>query len=188
MKNTLTIDECVMLNLSTYNELYDKARMLDAIVEDTIATVRLEKRDATSYNKLRVEPNGMLVLPAYVVDQIIDSFVARLANQSTDFIRSMVEEDVHIINFSNFSFESYKYGDNPLEFDLMKSPEFKRHWEQERAALEQERAALEQERAALEQERAALEHKRHWEQEQEQEHANIQHMNAAEASTEKEDE
>lgn len=169
MKNTLTMDECVMLNLSTYNELYDKARMLDSIVEDTIATVRLEKREATDYNKLRVEPNGTLVLPAYVMDQILDRFVARLANQSADFIRSMVEEDVHIINFSNFSLESYRYDDNPLEFDLMKSPEFKRRWKQERATLE---------------------HKRHCEQEQEREreHANIQHMNAAEASTEEEDE
>lgn len=161
MKNTLTMDECVMLNLSTYNELYDKARMLDSIVEDTIATVHLEKREATDYNKLRVEPNGALVLPAYVTDQILDHFVARLANQSDDFIRSMVEANVHRIDFSNFSFESYRCYDNPLEFDLMKNPEFKRRWEQERAALEQE---------------------------QEQECANIQHMNAAEASTEEEDE
>lgn len=150
MKNTLTMDECVMLNLSTYNELYDKARMLDSIVEDTIATIRLEKREATDYNKLRVEPNGALVLPAYVTDQILDRFVARLANQSADFIRSMVEANVHRIDFSDFSFESYEYNSNPLEFDLMKSPEFKRRWEQERA--------------------------------------NIQHINATEASTEEEDE
>lgn len=183
MKNTLTMDECVMLNLSTYNELYNKARMLDSIVEDTIATIRLEKREATSYNKLRVEPNGTFVLPAYVMNQIIDSFVARLANQSADFIRSMVEEDVHIINFSNFSFESYKHDDNPLEFDLMKSPEFKRRWEQE-----QERAALAQEQ---EQERAVLEHKRqYWEQrlEQEQERAALEHMNNTETNDEKGDE
>lgn len=157
MKNTLTMDECVMLNLSTYNELYDKARMLDSIVEDTIATVRLEKCEATNYNKLRVESNGALVLPAYVTDQILDRFVAHLANQSADFIRSMVEANVHRIDFSNFSFESYRCYDNPLEFDLMKSPEFKRRWEQERAALEQERAALEH-KQCLEQERAVLEH------------------------------
>lgn len=150
MKNTLTMDECVMLNLSTYNELYDKARMLDSIVEDTIATIRLEKREATDYNKLRVEPNGALVLPAYVTDQILDRFVARLANQSADFVRSMVEANVHRIDFSDFSFESYEHNSNPLEFDLMKSPEFKRRWEQERA--------------------------------------NIQHINATEASTEEEDE
>lgn len=150
MKNTLTMDECVMLNLSTYNELYDKARMLDSIVEDTIATIRFSKRKATDYNKLRVEPNGALVLPAYVTDQILDRFVARLANQSADFIRSMVEANVHRIDFSDFSFESYEYNSNPLEFDLMKSPEFKRRWEQERA--------------------------------------NIQHINATEASTEEEDE
>lgn len=187
MKNTLTMDECVMLNLSTYNELYNKARMLDSIVEDTIATIRLEKREATGYSKLRVEPNGTLVLPAYVMNQIIDSFVARLANQSADFIRSMVEEDVHIINFSNFSFESYKYDDNPLEFDLMKSPEFKQCWEQERAALEQEQ---EQER---ERERAAREHKmQYWEQrleqELEQERAALEHINNTETDDEKDDE
>ena len=170
MKNTLTMDECVMLNLSTYNELYDKARMLDSIVEDTIATVRLEKRKATDYNKLRVEPNGALVLPAYVMDKILDRFVARLANQSADFIRSMVEANVHWIDFSNFSFESYTYGDNPLEFDLMKSPEFKRRWELERAALEQECAALE--------------HKQCLEQEQEQEHVALEHMNNTETNDE----
>ena len=183
MKNTLTMDECVMLNLSTYNELYNKARMLDSIVEDTIATIRLEKREATSYSKLRVEPNGTLVLPAYVMDQIIDSFVARLANQSADFIRSMVEEDVHIINFSNFSFESYKYDDNPLEFDLMKSPEFKRRWELERYVLEHKQC--------LEQECAALEHKKCLEQEQEravQERAALEHMNNTETNDEKDDE
>lgn len=140
MNNTLTMDEGVVLSLSTYNELYDKARMLDAIVEDTIATVRLEKRDATSYNKLRVEPNGTLVLPAYVMDQILDRFVARLAHQSADFVRSMVEANVHMIDFSNFSFESYRHDGNPLEFDLMKSPEFRRRWEQERAALESMKA------------------------------------------------
>lgn len=149
MNNTLTIDDGVVLSLSTYNELYDKARMLDSIVEDTIATVHLEKREATDYNKLRVEPNGALVLPAYVMDQILDRFVARLANQSADFIRSMVEANVHRIDFSNFSFESYKFDDNPLEFDLMKSPEFKQRWEQERAALEHKQC-LEQERAVLE--------------------------------------
>lgn len=179
MKNTLTMDECVMLNLSTYNELYDKARMLDSIVEDTIATVRLEKREATDYNKLRVEPNGTLVLPAYVMDQILDRFVARLANQSADFIRSMVEEDVHWIDFSNFSFESYTYGDDPLEFDLMKSPEFKRRWEQERAALLQERAALEHKRQEQEQEQ---------EHEHEQERAVLEHMNNTETNDEKDDE
>lgn len=150
MNNTLTMDEGVVLSLSTYNELYDKARMLDAIVEDTIATVRLEKREPTGYDKLRVEPNGTLVLPAYVMDQILDRFVARLAHQSADFVRSMVESNVHRIDFSSFSFESYEHSSNPLEFDLMKSPEFRRCWEQERA--------------------------------------NIEHMNAAEANNEEEDE
>lgn len=138
---TLNIDDGVMLRLSTYNELYNKARMLDAIVEDTIATVRLEKREATSYNKLRVEPNGTLVLPAYVMDQILDRFVARLTNQSADFVRSMVEANVHRIDFSDFSFESYEHNSNPLEFDLMKNPEFRRRWEQERATLESMNAA-----------------------------------------------
>lgn len=136
MNNTLTMDEGVVLSLSTYNELYDKARMLDAIVEDTVATIHLEKCEATSYNKLRVDPNGTLVLPAYVMDQIFDRFVARLAHQSADFIRSMVEANVHRINFRDFSFESYEHNSNPLEFDLMKSAEFRRRWEQERAALE----------------------------------------------------
>lgn len=130
MNNTLTIDDGVVLSLSTYNELYDMARMLDAIVEDTFATVHLEKREATDYNKLRVEPNGALVLPAYVMDQILDRFAARLANQSADFVRSMVEANVHRIDFSDFSFESYEHNDNPLEFDLMKSREFRRRWEQ----------------------------------------------------------
>lgn len=141
MNNTLTMDEGVVLSLSTYNELYDKARMLDSIVEDTIATVRLEKREATDYNKLRVEPNGTLVLPAYVTDQILDRFVARLAHQSADFVRSMVEANVHRIDFSDFSFESYEHNSNPLEFDLMKSPEFRRRWEQERANIQRMNAA-----------------------------------------------
>ena len=136
MNNTLTMDECAVLSLSTYNELYDKARMLDAIVEDTIATVSFEKREPTSYDKLRVEPKGTLALPAYVMDQILDRFVARLANQSADFIRSMVGANVHRINFCNFSFEGYTHSSNPLEFDLMKSPEFRRRWEQEREMLE----------------------------------------------------
>lgn len=136
MNNTLTIDDGVVLSLSTYNELYDKARMLDSIVEDTIATVHLEKREATDYNKLRVEPNGTLVLPAYVMDQILDRFAARLAYQSADFVRSMVEANVHRIDFSDFSFESYEHNDNPLEFDLMKSREFRRRWEQERANIQ----------------------------------------------------
>lgn len=58
MNNTLTMDECAVLSLSTYNELYDKARMLDAIVEDTIATVSFEKREPTHYDKLcRAERN-----------------------------------------------------------------------------------------------------------------------------------
>lgn len=141
MNNTLTMDEGVVLSLSTYNELYDKTRMLDAIVEDTIATVRLEKREATDYNKLRVKPNGTLVLPAYVMDQILDRFVACLVNQSADFVRSMVEANVHRIDLSDFSFESYEHDSNPLEFDLMKSPEFRQRWEQERAALESMKAA-----------------------------------------------
>ena len=139
MNNTLTTDECAVLSLSTYNELYDKARMLDAIVEDTIATVSFEKREPTHYDKLCVEPKGTLVLPAYVMDQILDRFVARLANQSADFIRSMVEANVHRINFCSFSFESYKHSSNPLEFDLMKSPEFRRRWEQEREMLERKK-------------------------------------------------
>lgn len=141
MNNTLTMDEGVVLSLLTYNELYDKARMLDAIVEETLATVSFEKREATSYNKLRVRPNGKLVLPAYVMDLILDRFAWRLAHQSTDFVRSMVEANVHMIDFSNFSFEGYRHDDNPLEFDLMKSSEFRRRWEQEHAALESMRAA-----------------------------------------------
>lgn len=73
------------------------------------------------------------------MDQILDRFVARLANQSADFIRSMVEANVHRINFCSFSFESYKHSSNPLEFDLMKSPEFRRRWEQEREMLERKK-------------------------------------------------
>jgi hypothetical protein len=140
---TLNIDDGVMLRLSTYNELYNKARMLDSIVEDTLATISFEQNDS-SYSSLRVSPDGRLMLPDYVMDQVFDGFAKRLAHQKADYVRSLVEANVHRIDFSDFRFESYKHSENPLEYDLLKNTEFRRRWDEEKKQLEAEKRQMEQ--------------------------------------------
>lgn len=135
MNRTVSIDEGVVLKLSTYNELYSKAKMLDAIVEDTLGTIALAPYKS-AYTNVRVAASGSLVLPEYIMNQVLDSFVSRLANQDPDYIRSLVEARIHIFDFCTFRFECYHNENNPLEFDLLKHPEFRRRWEQEREMLE----------------------------------------------------
>lgn len=142
MNCTVNMDEGVVLNLSTYNELYSKARMLDVIVEDTLGTIALEPKKS-DYTKIRVDVSGGLILPAYIMDQVLDGFVGRLANQDPDYIRSLVEAGTHIFDFRDFSFESYRHESNPLEFDLLAHPEFRRRWEEETKKIETERLVTE---------------------------------------------
>lgn len=142
MNCTVNMDEGVVLNLSTYNELYSKARMLDVIVEDTLSTVTLEPTTST-YTKIRVDVFGALALPAYIMNRMVDGFVSRLANDDPDYIRSLVEADVHIFDFRDFSFKAWRHEDNTLEVDLLKHTEFRRRWDEETKKIEAERLAAE---------------------------------------------
>ena len=138
MNRTVSVDEGVVLKLSTYNELYSKAKMLDAIVEDTLGTIALAPYKS-EYTNIRVDVSGNLVLPAYIMNQVLDSFVSRLANQDPDYIRSLVDAGTHIFDFCTFRFEDFHNENNPLEFDLLKHPEFKRRWDEETKKIETER-------------------------------------------------
>lgn len=138
MNSTVSMDEGVVLKLSTYNELYSKAKMLDAIVEDTLGTITLAPYKS-EYTNIRVDVSGNLVLPAYIMNKVLDSFVSRLANQDPDYIHSLVEADTHIFDFRDFSFKSWRHEDNTLEVDLLKHPEFKRRWDEETKKIETER-------------------------------------------------
>lgn len=138
MNRAVSMDEGVVLNLSTYNELYSKAKMLDAIVEDTLGTIAIAPYKS-EYTNVRVDVSGNLVLPAYIMNQVLDGFVGRLANQDPDYIRSLVDAGMHIFDFCDFSFKHYYNENNPLEFDLLKHPEFKRRWDEETKKIETER-------------------------------------------------
>lgn len=138
MNRAVSMDEGVVLNLSTYNELYSKAKMLDAIVEDTLGTIAIAPYKS-EYTNVRVDVSGNLVLPAYIMNQVFDGFVGRLANQDHDYIRSLVDAGMHIFDFSDFNFKYYYNENNPLEFDLLKHPEFKRRWDEETKKIETER-------------------------------------------------
>lgn len=138
MNRAVSMDEGVVLNLSTYNELYSKAKMLDAIVEDTLGTIAIAPYKS-EYTNVRVDVSGNLVLPADIMNQVLDGFVGRLANQDPDYIRSLVDAGMHIFDFCDFSFKHYYNENNPLEFDLLKHPEFKRRWDEETKKIETER-------------------------------------------------
>lgn len=138
MNRAVSMDEGVVLKLSTYNELYSKARMLDDIVKDTLGIIALAQYKS-EYTNVRVDVSGDLILPAYIMNRLLDGFVSRLANDDPDYMRSLVEADVHIFDFRDFSFKAWRNGDNTLEVDLLKHPEFKRRWDEETKKIETER-------------------------------------------------
>lgn len=146
MTANVTMGEGVVLTLDTYNELLTRSRMLDSIVAQTMQTVSISAAEPSKYNRLRVEVTGSLVLPQVVLDHLTDAIGARLAVEDDDYIRSLFESGVHKLDLSDFTFESYRHLDNPLEIDLLKSADFSKRW----AAEEIYRQSLEEQSDAAE--------------------------------------